>query len=250
MSKLFLTLALLPLGAFAGGRHLPEQINAIYSYQCEATFFEGEGVRPDMLSCVPYQRLGLITAKYTHYLYANDDGNNFGMRMQTENYPYSLCGRQFTRTSCESSSEAAFGLSQYAEGEFQTPISLTASRVSGLMPYGYAAVPDADGECAPGLEKRWAYKASPQSVTNPLPSSFWNDGQLDNWEVRARNGHSPAFDIFREASTSPCDAGGNCWYATFGGRQLIQSTPYTKVSQPICVIPADETRALVAKPKT
>lgn len=229
-------LALLPLSTLAAS--LPT--NTIYSYQCEATFLEGEGVGPYNVDCPAYQRLGVLTAKYTHYLFSNEDSDNFYRKGSDEFYLPSICGRQLKKVSCaESKPREAFQLSRYREGNFVVAVSLSPSRAAGAEVYGFAAPQNPDGSCAKGLEARWAYRARPNSEYGGLPNSFQNtNGNLDNWELRGKNAESPVFELLRQRNKVPCDGLGNCADAVWGDERISQAVPYQRVQTGICVIPA------------
>lgn len=237
MKTLFL-LALSPLSAMASD--LPSHTNTIYSYQCEATFLEGEGVGPFAVDCPAYQHLGTITAKYTHYLFANEDTDNFYRKRGDEFYENAICGRQIKKVSCaESEPREVFKFSRFQEGNFVVAVSLSSSREVGPEIYGFAAQQNPDGSCPDGLEARWAYRASPNSEYRGLPNSFQNTrGNLDNWELRRENAQTPAFEVLHQRNKVPCDRMGNCSKALWGNEYISQSVAYQRVQTGICVIPA------------
>ncbi len=233
--KFLLALSLLPITAMAW--ESPSEIVDIYSYQCEATFLEGEGVQPNNITCLANQHLGKITARYTHYLYSGDSGDNFHNKGADEWY-LNICGANVQRVKCsDNEPEHKFSLSRHKEDIFQVAVSLTASRISGAHVYGYAARTE-NGSCPKGLKQVWTYRATPASIQWPLPSSFVNwQGNLNNFEVRSQPGELPSFDVYRQANTFPCNGWGNCSMATFGEKQLVQSVNYVRDPRiSVCVL--------------
>lgn len=237
------------------GNLAPSGVNKVYKYSCERTFFEGEGVTNNSLSCLPGQRLGLITASYDYYLFSNEFGEgNLSKKFAASFFP-SLCERpasEITRNNCTASTpDPRFGLYQRAAGPFQIRIQLTsAPEATQANPeltktYGFAASPDSAGKCGPGLAAAHPYDAKPASITagsingiNP-PSNFINlgDGNLNNTVLETQ--HPWAFYVRRQANATPChSATGSCASATFDGMTTAQEVPYVRASPMVCVIPA------------
>lgn len=237
--KLALALLLASSSAFAAThRNIPRDLNEILSYQCEATFLEGEGVNGDYISCVPYQRLGLIQAKYKHYLYRNANGSNFHHWGHDTDYP-NVCGRWLPRTRCsQSRPRTAFGLATIQSPDF--PVAVNLSPGPGLAPelVGFAAQTSRSGECADGLIRVWAHTATPRSMDRPLPSSFLNlGGRLNSTVIGQEVLAEYAFDVTRSRSSIGCDSIGNCAYAQFDEAELAQSALYRAGPKSVCVVP-------------
>lgn len=230
-----------------------ENVNRVYRYSCQRTFFEGEGVNfdcepgsPDCVSCVENQRLGLLHARYDFYLYRSDRETlpKFGATFHG-----AVCGRrssEFARNNCHvSTPELRFGLYNERAGLFAIPVYLEhvpeGEVTSRLL--GFATAVDARGNCpSRSLVKAWRWRAAPVSVeegsidgTNP-PSNFLNfeGGNLDNWVL---DSEKPAnFTVVRQANVTPCDRAGNCRGVAFGARAEVQSVEYVQQPQVICVV--------------
>ena len=56
------------------------------------TRIEGEGVQPNMISCVPYQHLGFYLVNNTFYLYQNSTQDNFFRQGRSSYFPGNICG--------------------------------------------------------------------------------------------------------------------------------------------------------------
>lgn len=223
--------------------------NRIYKYSCQRTFFEGEGVSPNAVSCVSGQRLGLISANYSFYLFDNQYDGNRGEKFTSSYFP-GICGRpeaEFARFSCQSSvPDIRFGLYDRPAGIFHVKVYLSKAPEGTNLTrsYGFAAYPDAHGDCAPGLQRARAYVARPASITegsingyNP-PSNFLNlgDGSLNDLVVDVAQ---PAnFQVIRSPNTVRCaDMTGSCAGAQFGGMETVQNVTYEPMMPNVCVIP-------------
>jgi hypothetical protein len=239
MKFLFLALGFAFIHSSAEASEMPSHINSVFKYQCERTFLEGEGIGEQWASCPRNQRLGTIQAKYSFYLYASENDSNFSEIGTTYPYQNPICDRAMIAMSCESAAIEQFGLSKYREGKFQVGVNFTAAPGTGPRLYGFAALPDSNGNCAEGLEKLRPYVAQPSSIWEPLPSTFINrNNHLNNYELRGANGHLPMFEVTRSPNLVPCDARtGSCRFAEFGPKAVVQTVPYTALTPTICVLP-------------
>lgn len=220
------------------------EVRKIYRYSCDRTFFEGQGVTPEIITCVAYQHLGLIHAKYDFYLYMSALENNFAEKGGDDPFHTAICGYAGSlRMSCSASiPELEFGMYGQQQGPFIVAVTLT-SRPEGTQQsvmYGFAALPDAGGDCPTGLLPAAPYVAQPETIApgrhGSLPSSFVNSGSLNNMRVSVF-GKIEEFQVSREASLVPCNAVGDCSLAQFQEAKLVQSVPYTRLTPVVCVLP-------------
>lgn len=221
---------------------LPPHQNTVYSYQCEANFLQGEGVSPQQVSCVSGQRLGLISARYSHYLFEGFSGENFSQKGRDEFYPLGVCGKNVMSVNCNlSRAKAEFALAAISDQTFNIAVKLSPNRFTRGTPYGFAAAQVKKGVCPKGLLPVWAYVARPEVVEDVLPNSFANfNGALDSYVLRGAEGSLPAFEIHSSDNTVPCAYGtGDCSMAQWGEKRLVQSLPYTQARTGICVIPVE-----------
>lgn len=246
MISLFISSILLSIGALAGTAstaHTPLHQNKVYSYQCEANFLQGEGVTANTVACTSGQRLGLISARYTHYLFEGSSGENFSQRGRDEFYSNGVCGKNVLLVNCNvSRTKAEFALAAYPDNLFNIAIKLSPNRFTRGSPYGYAAAQMRKGVCPRGLVPYWAYVARPSTVESELPNNFINfNGGLDSYVIRGANGASPAFELYARDNTVPCDLGtGHCGGAEWGEKTLVQTVPYIQARTGVCVIPPGE----------
>jgi hypothetical protein len=239
---------LLPLMALASP-NLPSDIASVYSYQCEATFLEGEGVGPYEMSCPAYQQLGLITAKYTRYLFSSSFENNFQKKEVNHNYSQPLCEKTVSWLSCtKSAPRLQFGLSRTPEGPFQAQVLLAPSFTQGNEVYGYAAMLLPDGSCPEGLVRARLFEAQPESVAEPLPSNFINrEGNLNGQVVGVEGTPVPDFTVSRQKNEMPCDGRGSCRNAEFMQPEIVQEVPYSALDPVVCVVPKEALGNLKAR---
>lgn len=223
-----------------------EQVRGIFRYSCSRTFFEGEGVSEQQISCLPGQHLGVIAARYNFYTFRSAfDVNAPG---GDSAFPSDICGRNsFLKIQCTGNTpELRYGLYRLNEGPFVVGVTLTRAPEGENLSdtYGFAALPDENGVCAPGMEKARAWLAQPASMlpsgpscpADGCPSNFINaSGALGNTLVEIS--HPANFQVARQPNATPCDAAGSCMDATFGGAQEAQSVPYAAISPVVCVIP-------------
>jgi hypothetical protein len=233
------------------------KVRGVHRYSCTRTFFEGEGVSASAVDCPPEQRLGLITAAYTFYIYNSQLGGNMSEKGSNSAYEQPICERQFNKLTCDGTPDLRWGLYAEKTGPFQVAISMTANpegeNATGV--YGFAALPDSGGNCPTGLVKIRPWEAQPQSIiagsidgTNP-PSSFVNQtNNLNDRQVeisqpsgfvvrRQANPNTPATRCAPANSADP--APGSCRNVVFGGSVTQQTVTYTGITPVVCAIPKD-----------
>ncbi len=245
-------------------------VRKIYNYSCVRTFLEGEGVSGSgsgsSITCLSGQHLGFIYGNYNFYLYQSESGTdlntNVNGTVNTNTFynatgtPSGICSKAVAQYSCGNYSAPVFGLYPTAAGQFTQGLVMQASPTIGQAVYGYAALPDASGNCPVGLVKITPYVAQPYSIllnslgTNP-PSNFINNaGSLNDkiW-VPATSGFSN-FTVTRQANSTPCctdssctspkDANGNyvCTYSAVGGTTALTPVTYGVQTPSLCAIPA------------
>lgn len=219
------------------------KVRKILRYGCDRTFFEGEGVTPASVTCTFNQRLGLISAKYDFYLFLSNLDSNFHEKGGDSTFENSICGYTGSfKYSCEASPELEFGLYAEQAGPFVVSVMLT-PRPDGAMSnrsYGFAALPDAYGDCPAGLVKAAPYVAQPVSMGREngyLPTSYVsNGGSLNNTVVSVSSRLEP-FKVVRQPNFIPCDATGDCGAVSFAEARVEQSVAYSRMSPTVCVIP-------------
>jgi hypothetical protein len=238
------------------------KINKISSYSCSRTFFEGEGVNGNTVTCAASQKLGLITANYIYYMYTNVGGAGSTTSSGVAVYP-AVCNRNgFVQYACQSDGQATLRYGLYSESAvpFVRPVSMYAGpNAANAAVFGYAAEPDSRGNCPTGLVKVQVYKATPQSIiqgslpggTNP-PSNFVNTGGVLNSSV-LESAAPAAMSILRQANQTACAAApvlptdpavGDCTSATFQGVYQVTTAAYVAGSPQVCVIPGSLVQGL------
>lgn len=228
-------------------------LSGVYRYECRRTFFEGEGVSEEGYTCPASQRLGVINATYTHYLFRRQDGrDNFAERQKNTGHPL-VCDYSLAEFSCAQPNTLSWILSADPEGEFQTLVSLSPRSNTPAQVYGFAALPDEFGNCGAGLMKVKPWAAVPLSITegsidgtNP-PSRFDNSQGALN-QVRLEEKQPKNFPVFRLPNHTPCAAEdsetlppGSCRRINFKPIAQVQSVPYEESGQALCVAPASLT---------
>lgn len=224
-------------------------VRAIYHFGCARTFFEGEGVGLTELNCPAGQRLGLITATYSAYIYKGATGSNEVDKQSNTFWEGSVCSRTspFPKFTCDTTAQQIWGLYSTKQSIFQYGITMKPqfddAGKTGV--YGYAAGLDSKGRCPLGLVPAWPWVARPPSIIagslnngNP-PSNFVQvtTGDLDNTRIElAQPGN---FVVQRQPSANHCDGTGSCLGATFGGVENATQTTYVRNSPGICVIPKE-----------
>ena len=233
-------------------------VRKIFSYNCQRTFLEGEGISPTNITCVAGQHLGFIYASYAFYLYESESGtdSNLTAKGGDSYYSNSICdySASLVQTSCSGSATALqFGLYPTAVAPFTVAVSLTPSPTStAAVVDGYAALTDAAGNCPVGLVKIRPYLAQPSSIflnslgNNNPPSSFINSNNtLNNTIVSLATATPASFLVTRSPNSNPCsstlqDASGNftCAAATVGGTSTAETIPYAAQTPVLCAIPS------------
>ena len=248
-----------------------QKVRGVYQYACTRTFFEGDGVTSNQITCTPNQRFGLITAEYNFYLYKSQLDTNFTNKPDRVGFSTAICGyTNAYKFSCGySTPDLRYGLYKEAAGPFTVAVSMTSKPdggAAGSEIFGYAALPDSNGNCAAGLVKIRPYIAQPPSVIansesdqnclvagtidNP-PSNFINDGSLNNVVVEAATPTN--FVVNRQPNTnctyptgvcvpSPAPAGttaGDCTLAKLSGSHVYMNTTvsYSQLTPIVCAIP-------------
>jgi hypothetical protein len=246
-----------------------KKVRGIFRYTCNRTFFEGEGVSATEVACPALQKLGIISAPYSFYLYNsytatnNQPPGNLGDKSSGMVFDKLICARQFTKTICNTSPELRYGLYGEQNTLFSVGITMTSipdaptGTASGTntntnVQVGYAALPDTAGNCPTGLVKVRPWVAQPASIiqgsidgTNP-PSNFLNQGNsLNNTQVEADQ--PSAFQVSRQSNATRCrdtstdqnDPTGSCVAASFNGISIVQTVAYRELSPVVCAIPSN-----------
>lgn len=240
MKNLFLAFALALSSIGTAQAHLPSSVTKIYEYSCQKRFLEGEGVGPQMLSCVPYQHLGFYLVNQTFYLYQNSNGSNFGSQGRVALYNGDICGiGQLDSYTCEANPHLAFGVSEFNEGPFVAKMHLTASPQGFSGPVGFVALPDrVTGACPEGLEKSFVYGAKFGLIQTRFPTNLPRADFLDNYTIRPAQENTEMYDLTRIPALTPCASTGFCRWPD-GRPYTAASTSYVPESGAFCVIPVD-----------
>ncbi len=229
------------------GLHAKDKVRGIFRHSCERTFFEGEGAQIDgSMQCPPSQRLGALLAKYNFYTYKSaSDSNAPGGDVA---YPSPICGRtDFLRVKCTGSTPSLrYGLYKEPTDLFPTLVSLRRAPQEGTAtPYGYAAKPERNGLCPPGLVRIHTWVAQPASIVqgtlDPIapspPSTFVNINNALN-DSLLELAQPSSFLVLRQANQTRCHGvTGDCSRATFGGRATAISAEYANYPTKLCVLP-------------
>lgn len=232
------------------------KVRNVFEYSCDRTFFEGEGVTQQSISCPAGQRLGVLSSKYYFYLYNSYEDNNFpGFSYAT--FDGSICDRtDFLKWSCSGSPQLKFGLYRESVSPFVVRVTLTKAPEGENVTsnYGYAALPNADGSCPEGLVSIRAFRADPESIfmndpslggNNP-PSSFINaNGHLS--DTRVGQSMLEAQPVFRQKNANRCEGNppppgmnvGSCLNASFGQPELVRSAIYKPLAPMVCALPPE-----------
>jgi hypothetical protein len=231
------------------------KVRGVYRYSCTRSFFEGEGVSVGGVNCPASQRLGLIFAPYSFYLYNSQLGGNLAKKGSSVAWESAICEWNPTvfKIACDGTPELRWGLYAEPAGIFQVALTMVANAVDSdaTQVYGYAALPDSAGNCPTGLVKVSQWQAQPQSIiqgsidgTNP-PSNFMNQSNnLNNKMVE--EAQPSAFLVTRQKNQTACAAAGStspnegsCVNMTLAGTSTVQSVTYTKLTPVVCVIPKE-----------
>jgi len=225
------------------------KVRGIFNYKCNRTFFEGEGVNPSQVTCVPGQKLGVLGASYDFYTFrSGEDSNNGGGDTA---FPDDICKRNnFLKIQCNGTGTQALKYGFYKDSVEPFVVGVTMTRapegenLSAI--YGYAALPDSAGNCPTGLIKVRPWVAQPASIvadslgdSNP-PSSFVNaDNKLNNTVVEAVQ-PTTNFIVTRQKNQTACSGvDGSCVSATFAGSSQAQSVAYVGLTPVLCAIPTN-----------
>lgn len=221
---------------------MPSSVSKVFSYSCEKRFFEGEGVYPDRVSCVPYQHLGFYGMKFSYHLFQTDRGaSNFQQQGRSSYFPGSVCGLpQLDRYTCEASPRAEFGLSELPEGIYQARVNMIANPEGQGGTFGYAALPDrVTGECPDGLQLSSVFAAR---ITNeyrfPLPTNIPLEGGADDYKIMPVYQGETTREITSTPARTGCDGRGYCRWPD-GRAQVSFVTRYVPVGNRFCVIPVN-----------
>lgn len=243
-----------------------EKVRGIYRYACDRTYFEGEGVSVTggqvEVACLANQRLGLITAPYSFYLYdsftaTNDQPpSNMGERSRGGLFEGGICLKAVARAECNQPPSLRYGLYGERAGVFQVGISLTTKPYGdGNEPTsaftGFAALPNSQGVCPAGLVKARPWHAQPSSITqgslgNNPPSSFINNNNVLN-DIMVEIERPLPMKVKRAAniipctgtSTDPSNPTGSCAGAEFAKARTVQTNVFAATSPVVCVIPPE-----------
>ena len=118
---------------------------------------------------------------------------------------------------------------------------------------GYAALPDADGTCAAGLEKIRSWVARPYTIEegsldgrNP-PTNFINHlGSLNDTTISA--GEPENLVVTRQRNKKACEGNhsdpsrplpGSCKLAEFAEPEVVQKIGYIPLTPVVCAVPAN-----------
>jgi hypothetical protein len=223
-----------------------ESVRGIFRYSCERTFFEGEGVAPEQVTCMAGQHLSLITARYNFYLYESLVDSNMTYKGGDVPYVNSVCGiNSVLETLCtDNSPELRYGFTSIYSMPFNVEVSMTpapSGSNSAAMSYGYVATPDSAGVCPIGLvpARPWIAAAPtliPGNHGINFPTNFQNQsGTLSDTMVETSQ---PAnFVVKHLAGNEPCDVSGNCEMLSFGSATTAESANYVPNTPIVCVIP-------------
>lgn len=227
-----------------------QKVRKIFRYSCNRTFFEGEGVTPNTITCAFNQKLGLITASYDFYLFASALDGNLADKGGDTAFDTAICGYTAAlKISCPTTPTLRYGL--YAEQiePFTVAVTMTSKpegAAAGVI-YGFAALPDSAGNCPTGLVKVRQHVAQPSSLiqgaptgdctVNQLSSSFVNNNSLNNTVVEEPSQVTSNFTITRQPNATACDGTGDCTSVTFGGQCTAGTASYTALTPIVCAIP-------------
>lgn len=248
------------------------KVRKIYRYQCQRTFFEGEGVNANAVNCTASQRLGVISAPYNYYLYQSQEDTNFPA-FTVSTFNGAICERtDFMNVNCTNATpDLRYGLYKEASAPFIVGVTMTKAPegTDATAIYGYAALPDNAGNCPLGLVKIRPYVVQPPSIiagmfTNPdgqpsPGSSYINvNNNLNNTLVETET-DAPAANSYivtrqpnayaggggsggPRCNANPPPAGeniGSCTNATFGGTTNAITASYSSLTPIVCAIPKD-----------
>lgn len=237
-----------------------QKVRKIFRYSCNRTFFEGEGVTPNNITCIlTGHQLGIITAAYDFYLFQDATLSNFDQKGGDTAFDTAICGYTASlKIACQASTPSLrYGLFAEQADPFNVAVTMTSKpegAAAGVI-YGFAALPDSAGNCPTGLVKIRPHVAQPASLVQgantgsctpaqgQLASSFVNNNSLNNTLVEEPSQVTATFDVTRQPNTglaSPngkCDGTGDCSVVKFGGTCTAQNVAYTALTPIVCAIP-------------
>jgi|GEM_PF-5555688 len=234
-----------------GSSLVKTKVRGVFKYNCNRTFFEGEGVEAGRIVCSGGQHLGVIGATYNFYTFkSGEDSNEAG---GDSAFDEAICKRNsFLKIQCTGNTpQLQFGLYKDGAEPFTVNITLTRAPEGENLSasYGFAAVPDSAGNCPTGLIKVRPWVAQPASIVPTLdlsqcptpgacPSNFINTGNALNNKVVEQLQPSP-FIVTRSPNQTPCASDGDCNSASFAGQQNVQTVAYVPLTPIICAIPSN-----------
>jgi hypothetical protein len=233
-----------------GSSLVKTKVRGIFRYQCNRTFFEGEGVTAGNITCVAGQHLGVIGAAYNFYTYKSGEDSN--LPGGDSAFPADICKRNsFLKIQCTGNTpDLRYGFYKDSADPFVVGIQMTRAPEAAqgdtsplTSNYGFAALPDSAGNCPTGLIKVRPWVAQPASIiqgsldgTNPSSSFINSNNSLNNTVVE--QSAPAAFIVTRQPNIVPCDGiTGDCTNAVFGGQVQAQSVAYTPLTPVVCAIP-------------
>ncbi|MCO5143378.1 MAG: hypothetical protein M9962_09840 [Oligoflexia bacterium] len=249
-----------------------KKVRKIFRYECQRTFFEGEGVNANAINCTASQRLGIVSAPYNFYLYQSQEDTNFPA-YTVSTFDGDICERtDFFKVNCTGATPVLrYGLYKQSAAPFIVGVTMTKAPEgdNSTEIFGYAALPDNAGNCPLGLIKIRPYVVQPPSIiagmfTNPdgqpsPGSSFINvSNNLNNTLVEAETDAPAAnsYTVTRQpnaytggpgsggprcnANPPPQDENiGSCKNATFAGSTTALTASYNSLTPVVCAIPRD-----------
>lgn len=231
------------------GQNDLKKIRKIFSYSCDRTFFEGEGVRANYIACLNNQKLGVISAKYNYYLFSSQRENNLAEKTLDIAYDTAICGNNnFLKISCSASPlDLRYGLYEESSGPFNVQIAYTAKPegTTSVHTTGFAALPDSNGACPIGLVKTQPWLAEPKSQMprsipgQSLPTNFINHGALNNTLVDLSDSAPAPMLVLKASNKKPCSESGDCSNIDFKRPKIAQKAEYSALTPTICVIPKE-----------
>lgn len=183
-------------------------------------------------------KLSYYQARQNYYLYSDISGEDSNMDMETGQIFYpSVCGLKLTQLDCDPHSlTMSFGLSEIPEGIFTLALSLTpGAEITSPLIYGYAAQPDANGQCPSGLVLVHPYTAH-------LPPILFESNlvaQSNDTVFTQDSGAQPANDLITFFPASGACQNGICPAPSGNGINVL-SVPYEEETPGICVIPSSD----------
>ena len=238
----------------------PGAVRSIYRYSCTRFFLEGAGVsRNFTVTCIERMQLSFLLANYNFYLFSqvNEESNNFSDRAPSTYYEGDenglTCGLRIPNYNCGLPEHAPiFGLYGLQTDLFSLGVVMypypdfEITNDTPLPIYGFAALPDVNLNCPPGLVKASSREALPAShVDANLPSdssNFINEtGNLNDNIFQILSEASVNFQLRKRHSTGPCSCDAQACTCPEPTSQstIIQRVPYERRTPVFCVIPKE-----------